>query len=98
MDFLISRLASMLERSTTETEGSGFIISKVKGIYIHFCVHAATQGNGNYVGYPRGVSGRREVFNPKDERLSCVVGNIAAFKIRRPSRPWRSVNRKLRDT
>ncbi|XP_045130414.1 uncharacterized protein LOC123515661 [Portunus trituberculatus] len=49
IDLWISQLAQCLDSLTSETDGSGFIISHVDGFFINYCLHAACNGIGDFI-------------------------------------------------
>ena len=96
VDLWINQLNRRLESLISETEGSGFIISRVEGFYINYCLHAAFNGIGDYVAYPRGVRGGHEVFNPNGRHSSCVIQCLAAFKLHTRGLSWGKIHKILK--
>ncbi|XP_063877104.1 uncharacterized protein LOC135109612 [Scylla paramamosain] len=96
VDLWIHQLNSRLESLTSETEGSGFIISRVQNFFINYCLHVACSGIGDYVAYPRGVRGGNEIFNPDGRHSSCVIQCLAAFRLHARGVPWKRIPKILR--
>ena len=96
VDLWINQLNRQLESLISETEGSDFIISRVEGFYINYCLHAAFNGIGDFVAYSRGVRGGQEVFNPNGRHSSCVIQCLAAFKLHTRGLSWAKIHKILK--
>ena len=66
------------ENDLSEEEGSGFVLDSIVSVKLSFSLITLHSRIGEYVPYPKGIPGKRQVFNPSGP-ADCVFQVITAY-------------------
>ncbi|XP_042858741.1 uncharacterized protein LOC122244830 [Penaeus japonicus] len=74
-------LVNELEDLLSQTEGSGFTLERIVSFDISLMQIGAYSALGDHVPYPKGVRGRKSIFNPMSNKMSCLLQCIEISRI-----------------